>query len=70
MTLAMVKVLPEAGDADQRLLSGAGEHAFGQPGDGLRLVSGRLIRGGQFEHEGKVRRGWRGVKPADSLGVR
>ena len=32
--------LARAGDAQQRLVSAPGQHPFGQPGNGLRLIAG------------------------------
>ena len=43
MTFAMVKVLPRAGDAEQRLVRQAGLQALDELVDRLRLVAGGLV---------------------------
>lgn len=52
MTLAMVKVFPEPVTPQQSLCGYVLHDAFGQLGDGFRLVAGGLIVGYEFEiHE-------------------
>ena len=43
MTLAIVNVLPDPGDAEQGLVAVAGQDALGELVDGLRLVAGRPV---------------------------
>jgi hypothetical protein len=42
--------LSRTGDAEERLVLGTGQHAFGQLRNGLRLIPGGLVRSNEFEH--------------------
>ena len=43
--------LARAGDAEQHLMLRAGQHALGQLRNRLRLISGGLVGGDEFEHQ-------------------